>query len=136
VPGHEPKRRLGAFNHATLFEFSFSSGAGTLSVTHDDGVSLFVDGGAGNDPIGNDLFNLADSAPTNAMTTETINLAAGVTYDLFYTSANGLPEILQTNFTPNVVGVPEIDASSGGVAIALLLGVLALVGERRRQQTA
>ena len=28
--------------------------------------------------------------------------------------------------------VPEIDAASGGAAIALLLGVLALVSERRR----
>jgi hypothetical protein len=60
----------------------------------------------------------------------------GDSYDLYYASANGNPETLITNLTSTNVAVPEIDASSGGVAIALLLGVLALVGERRRQQTA
>jgi hypothetical protein len=35
---------LGAFNHATLFEFQFTApSAGSLVVTHDDGVSLFKD---------------------------------------------------------------------------------------------
>jgi hypothetical protein len=35
-----------------------------------------------------------------------------------------------------IASAPEIDAASGGAAIALLLGVLGLVGERRRQPTA
>jgi len=35
-----------------------------------------------------------------------------------------------------VTSAPEIDAGSGGAAIALLLGVLGLVGERRRRLTA
>ena len=33
------------------------------------------------------------------------------------------------------VSAPEIDASSGLAAIALLVGVLALVGERRKRPT-
>jgi len=94
----------GAFDHASLFEFSVSPGAGTLNVTHEQGVSLFVDGGLGNDPVGSDLFLLADSAPTGGIvTTETINLTTGTTYDLFFTSANGSPAILTTAFA----AVPE-----------------------------
>jgi len=38
--------------------------------------------------------------------------------------------------TSGVTAAPEIDAGSGAAAIALLLGVLGLVGERRRQPAA
>jgi len=56
---------LGAFNHASLFEFSFTAPSnGTLIVTHDDGVSLFTDGGGGNNPTGADLFGGTQSVPT------------------------------------------------------------------------
>jgi hypothetical protein len=44
-------------------------------------------------------------------------------------------EIVQFNgfdLTVTAASVPEIDAASGGAAITLLLGVLALVSERRR----
>jgi hypothetical protein len=91
----------GSFNRASLFEFSFTAPSnGTLVVTHDDGVSLFTDGGGGNNPTGSDLFLLADSAPTTSMMTETVNLTGGQLYDLFYTAANGLPEVLHTDFVP------------------------------------
>jgi hypothetical protein len=98
----------GGFAHASLFEFQFTVPTnGTFFVNHDDGVSLFVDGGGiGNNPIGADIFNLADSAPTNNVPTETVNLTGGTVYDLFYESGNGLPEILQTHFTATVVPEP------------------------------
>jgi hypothetical protein len=85
------------FAHAALFEFLFTvKTSGTLTVLHEDGISLFTDGGGGNNPTGSDLFPLSASAPTLAATNAT-PLAAG-TYDLFYESVNGLPAILQTNF--------------------------------------
>jgi uncharacterized membrane protein YedE/YeeE len=34
------------------------------------------------------------------VTSPTVSLVGGQLYDLFYTAANGLPEILTTNFTP------------------------------------
>jgi hypothetical protein len=97
------------FAHATLFELLFQAPSnGTLTVTHDDGVSLFTDGRAGNMPTGSDLFAVADSAPTSAATTEAVSLTGGQLYDLFYESANGLPEILGTNFTPTAVPEPTL----------------------------
>jgi hypothetical protein len=99
--GHAP------YLFATLFEFDFTApSTGPLTVTHDDGVSLFV---AGTEPPGStctvascpgDLFKPADAAPTGAMMTEAATLTGGVTYDLWYTSANGLPEVLHTDFVP------------------------------------
>ena len=59
-----------------------------------------------NMPTGSDLFALGDSAPTGAATTEGVTQTGGQRYDLFYEAANGLPEILQTNFTPTAA-VPE-----------------------------
>jgi hypothetical protein len=107
----------GSFTQASLFEFSFTAPSnGTLVVTHDDGVSLFKDLGGGNNPdlgagctyngtAGNatcptDIFNVADSGPTTSMMTETVNLTGGQLYDLFFTAANGLPEVLHTDFVP------------------------------------
>jgi hypothetical protein len=92
---------LGNFANATLFEFSFTvATGGTLTVTHDDGISLFV---AGTEPGGTNLIP-GQSAPTTSEN-GSATLTAG-TYYLWYSEVNGVPAILTTNFVPNVA-VPE-----------------------------
>lgn len=46
---------------------------------------------------------------------------------------NSLPVSSYVNGSVSVIDVPEIDTSSGNVAICLLFGALALLGERRRR---
>ena len=83
----------GNFTTASLFEFEFTiTQAGTLAVTHDDGVSLFAQGNVANN------FLPGCSAPTFSVTCTSGVLQPG-TYDLWYAAANGDPEVLTTNFT-------------------------------------
>lgn len=117
------------FASATLFEFLFTAPSnGTLTIQHDDGVSLFTDGGGGNNPTGADLLPVGDSAPTTSATSGPVSLIGGKAYDLFYTSANGLPEILQTDFIPTPTPEP---ASTALLGVGLL--GLGMVAQRRRR---
>jgi len=114
------------FVTSTLFEFSFTApSSGSLTINHDDGVSLFTDSGVGNSPTGSDLFMLSDANPTPPVLTEAVGLTGGQHYDLFYMSANGLPEMLHTNFTP-VVPAPLI---GHGLLVLLAVGGVLLGGK-------
>jgi hypothetical protein len=118
------------FAHASLFEFLFTvTSAGALSVMHDDGISLFVDGGGANNPTGSDLFSAADSAP-GSLDASMTNLAAG-TYDLFFEATNGLPAVLQTDLR---AAVPE--PSSLPLFASALLAMGWLVTRRRLRRSA
>jgi hypothetical protein len=118
---------LGGFAQATVFRFAFTTaGAEILSITHDDGISLFL-AGTENSTNSNNLLPLSAASPTTAEFT-TITIGPG-TYDLWYAEVNGLPAVLQV--TAVAVPGPIVGAGLPGL-IAACAGLLALARRRKK----
>ena len=70
-----------------------------MSVTQDDGVSLFADKGGGNNPHLARVPVPDRGLSAGALSEQRLGfLGPGDLYELFYTAANGLPKIPLTNF--------------------------------------
>ena len=91
----------------------------TLTVHHDDGVAVFFGGGVLT-PNNESIKQAAD--PQTASLDTLYSLTAPGTYTLFYVSANGLPEVLQTTLTPTVPLPGALPLFASGLAGLGLLG--------------
>jgi hypothetical protein len=117
----------GNFEFATVFRFAFTIAvAETLSITHDDGISLFL-AGTENTTNSNNLLPLSAASPTTAQLT-TITIGPG-SYDLWYAEVNGLPAVLQVDGV--AVPGPVVGAGLPGL-IAACGGLLGLARRRRK----
>ena len=120
------------FAQATVFRFTFTELiAETFTVSHDDGVSLFVAGTETNTctiaSCPGDLLPTAAAAPTT-LRTDSVFIAPG-TYDLWYAEVNGLAGVLQATSTPTAVPEP---ASLTLLGSALAAGLARSVHRRRK----
>jgi hypothetical protein len=123
---------LGGFAQATVFRFAFTTaGAEILSITHDDGISLFVAGTETSTctiaSCPGDLLPTSAASPTTAEF-NTVTIGPG-TYDLWYAEVNGLPAVLQA--TAVAVPGPIVGAGLPGL-IAACAGLLALARRRKK----
>jgi hypothetical protein len=122
---------LGGFAQATVFRFTFTeTTAEAFSVSHDDGVSLFV---AGTETTTcsiascpGDLLPTSAAQPTTAIASS-VNIGPG-TYDLWYAEVNGLPAVLEatSTATPLPAALPLFATGIGG---------LGLLGWRRKRKS-
>jgi hypothetical protein len=110
-------------------EFQFvETVAETFSVTHDDGVSLFV-AGTENSTNSNDLLPLSAALPTTAVPSS-VTIGPG-TYDLWYAEVNGLPAVLQATSTP----LTQTPLPGALPLFASGIGALGLLGWRKKRKS-
>jgi hypothetical protein len=120
---------LANFAQATVFRFAFTETvAETFTVTHDDGVSLFV---AGTETTTCTIASCpGDLLPTSAATPTTSEVNSVIigpgTYNLWFAEVNGLPAVLEaTSVVPLPATLPLF--ASG-------IGAIGLLGWRRKRK--